>query len=55
MAIDLRGTDKADIIERFLEDSVAQGNEGDATVERLELNGVNYSSVTKRIGAKCAF
>ncbi len=43
MAIDLRGTDKADIIERFLEDSVAQGNEGDATVERLELDGVNLS------------
>ena len=43
MAIDLRGTDKADIIERFLEDSVAQGNEGDATVERLELNGVDLS------------
>lgn len=40
---DLRGTTQADIIERFLEDSVAQGNERDATVERLELNGVELS------------
>ena len=43
MPIDLRGTDKADIIVRFLLDSVAQGSDTDATVERLELDGVNLS------------
>jgi hypothetical protein len=37
VATDLRGTPQADVIERFLESNVAQGNNKDATVERLEL------------------
>jgi hypothetical protein len=39
MAEDLRNTPYAQEIERFLDRNVARGNEGDATIERLEKNG----------------
>ena len=43
MADDLRGTPAAQEIERFIEGNVAQGNEKDATIERLERDGTILS------------
>lgn len=39
MAEDLRNTPFAQAIESYLDQHVAQGNEGDATVEKLEKDG----------------
>lgn len=47
MAEDLRNTPYAQEIERFLDREVARGNEGDATIERLERNGSVVSFLFK--------
>jgi len=43
MSDNLLGTDKANAIEYFLDQNVAQGNEGDASIERLEIDGTVLS------------
>lgn len=43
MAEDLRGTPAAQVIEAYIEANLAQGNERDATVERLEREGTVIS------------
>lgn len=60
MPRDLRGTEVARILEDYLDHHLAQGNEGDASIEQLDLEGtvlrfkfrIRHRQVTKVFGQK---